>query len=392
MITVKDIDIKGKRVLVRVDFNVPMDDKGDISDDIRIRTALPTICYIRDQGGKVVLCSHMGRPKGEVNEKYSLGPIASHLGSLLEDEVRLAPDCIGNEVEDMVASMKEGEVILLENLRFHKGETDNDAEFARELARLADVYINDAFAVSHRAHASVVGVAELLEEKGAGMQLETEMEYYRKSMESPIRPLIALVGGAKVSSKLGALENMLDKVDRMIIGGAMANTFLKSMGVDMGGSKTEDDLLDNAKKFIDTAEEKGVKLYFPIDFIAADSFAADAVTKTVTYRDMPESWMALDIGPATTIFFKEALEDAGTIVWNGPMGAFEMDVFARGTMAMCRAVALSQALSITGGGDSNAAIKKSGEEKNISYMSTGGGAFLMLMEGKTLPGVDILRK
>lgn len=392
MITVKDIDIRGKKVLVRVDFNVPMDDNGDISDDIRIRTALPTIRYIREQGGKVILCSHMGRPKGEFNKKYSLAPIASHLGSLLEEEVRLAPDCIGDEVEDMVASMKEGEVILLENLRFHKEETDNDAEFSKKLARLADVYINDAFAVSHRAHASVVGVAEHLEEKGAGLQLETEMEYYRKSMESPVRPLIALLGGAKVSSKLGALENMLDNVDRMIIGGAMANTFLKSMGVDMGGSKTEDDLLDNAREFIDTAEEKGVKLYFPVDFIAADSFAADAVTKTVTYRDMPENWMALDIGPATTIFFEEALEDAGTIVWNGPMGAFEMDAFARGTMAMCRAVASSQALSITGGGDSNAAIKKSGEEKNISYMSTGGGAFLMLMEGKTLPGVDILSK
>ncbi len=392
MITVKDIDIRGKKVLVRVDFNVPMDENGDISDDIRIRSALPTIQYIRKQGGKVVLCSHMGRPKGEFNEKYSLAPVASYLGSLLEEEVALAPDCIGDKVEEMVGAMKEGEVILLENLRFHKQETDNEAEFSKKLARLADVYINDAFAVSHRAHASVVGVAEHLEKKGAGLQLEKEMEYYRKSMESPVRPLIALLGGAKVSSKLGALENMLDNVDRMIIGGAMANTFLKSMGVDMGGSKTEDDLLDTAREFIDTAEEKGVKLYFPIDFIAADSFAADAITKTVTYRDIPENWMALDIGPATTIFFEEALEDAGTIVWNGPMGAFEMDAFARGTMALCRAVASSQALSIIGGGDSNAAIKKSGEEKNISYMSTGGGAFLMLMEGKTLPGVDILSK
>ncbi|MBM9606229.1 phosphoglycerate kinase [Desulfopila inferna] len=392
MMSLKDIDLTGKKVLVRVDFNVPMDDDLGITDDIRIRTALPTIQHILEHQGRLILCSHMGRPKGKRVDKFSLAPIADHLSRLLDREVKLAPDCIGDEVEALVNSLGNGDVVLLENLRFHQGETENDPEFSKKLARLADIYINDAFAVSHRAHASVVGVAELIETRGAGFLLETEMEYFHKSMDDPIRPLVALVGGAKVSSKLGALENMLDKVNSMIIGGAMANTFLKSMGVKVGASKTEDDLIPAAKQFIEKAEEKGVKLYFPVDFIVADSFAADAVTKTVTFRDIPENWMALDIGPATTLLFQEALADAGTIVWNGPMGAFEMDAFARGTMAMCRAVASSQALSITGGGDSNAAIKKSGEAHNISYMSTGGGAFLMLMEGKTLPGVDILKR
>ena len=391
MKTITDLALSGKRVLVRVDFNVPMDENFSITDDIRIQTALPTINYIIDNNGKAVLCSHLGRPKGERNSKFSLAPAAAHLEKLLKKKVTLAPDCIGDETETLVNSMKEGEVVLLENLRFHKGETENDADFSSKLARLADIYINDAFAVSHRAHASVVGVAELVKIRGAGFLLQKEMEYFHKSMDEPVRPLVALVGGAKVSSKLGALENMLDKVDRMIIGGAMANTFLKCLNINMGGSKVEDDLLETAGQFIQKAEEKGVKLYFPMDFVVADSFSATAVTKNVTFRDIPENWMALDIGPATTIFFKEALADAGTIVWNGPMGAFEMDSFARGTMSLCRAVGESNALSITGGGDSNAAVKKSGESDNISYMSTGGGAFLMLMEGKTLPGVDILK-
>jgi phosphoglycerate kinase len=286
--------------------------------------------------------------------------------------------------------MQAGDVVMLENLRFHKQETENDADFSRQIARMADVYINDAFAVSHRAHASVVGIPAHVAEKAAGFLLQTEMDFFHKAMDAPVRPLVALVGGAKVSSKLGALENMLDKVDTMIIGGAMANTFLKSQGVAVGASKTEDDLLDTAREFVEKAEQKGVKLFFPVDFVVADRFAADAVTKNVTFRDIPEEWMALDIGPASTVFFQEAMADARTIVWNGPMGAFEMDAFARGTMAMCQSVASSHALSITGGGDSNAAVKKSGESANISYMSTGGGAFLTLMEGKTLPGVEVL--
>jgi phosphoglycerate kinase len=390
MKTLRDLDLHEKRVLVRVDFNVPMDEQQNITDDIRIRTALPTIRYVLEKKGKLILCSHMGRPKGKRVEAFSLAPVALYLQGLLGSTVRLAPDCIGEEVEAIIAAMGPGDVVLLENLRFHKEETDNDPGFAQKLARLADVYINDAFAASHRAHASVVGVTDYVREKAAGFLLQTEMEFFHKSMDEPVRPLVAIVGGAKVSSKLGALENMLDRVDRMIIGGAMANTFLKSMGVDVGASKVEEDLLETAKQFLEAAEKKGVKLYLPMDFVAADSFSPNAVVKNVTFRDIPKTWMALDIGPATVIYFQEALADARTIVWNGPMGAFEMDAFARGTMAICQTVASSHALSIVGGGDSNAAVKKSGEEKNISYMSTGGGAFLELMEGKTLPGVAAL--
>jgi len=391
MNAIRDLNLKGKRVLVRVDFNVPMDEKMNITDDIRIRRALPTIQHILEQEGKLILCSHMGRPKGQRNEAFSLAPVAVHLAKILERDVKLAPDCIGAESEALVAAMSPGDVVMLENLRFYNEETDNDAAFAAKIARMADVYINDAFAVSHRAHASVVGIPVNVAEKAAGNLLQTEMDFFHKAMDVPVRPLIALVGGAKVSSKLGALENMLDKVDAMIIGGAMANTFLKSQGVDMGASKTEDDLLDTAREFIGKAEAKGVKIYLPVDFVAAEKFAADAVHKNVTFRDVPANWMALDIGPASTIFFQEALTDARTIVWNGPMGAFEMDAFARGTMAICQTVASSHALSITGGGDSNAAVRKSGESANISYMSTGGGAFLTLMEGKTLPGVEALK-
>lgn len=390
MKVIRDLDLAGKRVLVRVDFNVPMDEQGGITDDIRIRMALPTIEHILEQQGRLILCSHMGRPKGQRVAAFSLGPVAAHLASLLGREVRLAPDCVGEGVEGMAAALQPGEVLLLENLRFHKQETDNDPEFSRQLARLADVYVNDAFAASHRAHASVAGVPALVQEKAAGLLLQTEMDFFHKAMSEPVRPLMAIVGGAKVSSKLGALQNMLDKVDRMIIGGAMANTFLKSQGVDVGASKTEDDLLETAQQLIESARVKGVKLYFPVDFVVADRFAADAVVKNVTAQDIPAGWMALDIGPASTICFQEALADVRTIVWNGPMGAFEMDAFARGTMAMCQAVASSHALSVTGGGDSNAAVKKSGESRNISYMSTGGGAFLQLMEGKSLPGVDAL--
>ena len=390
MKTLRELSLCDKRVLVRVDFNVPMDEHLQITDDIRIRTALPTIRYILENKGKLILCSHMGRPKGKRVEAFSLAPVGHYLQGLLGCPVRLAPDCVGEAVEAMVAGMRQGEVVLLENLRFHTEETDNDRAFAEKLARLADIYVNDAFAASHRAHASVVGVADCVQEKAAGFLLQTEMEYFHKSMDEPVRPLAALVGGAKVSSKLGALRNMLGRVDRLIIGGAMANTFLKSMGVDVGASMIEEDLLETAKQLLADAEQKGVKVFLPMDFVAADSFSPDAVVKNVTFRDIPKNWMALDIGPASVLYFQEALSDARTIVWNGPMGAFEMDAFAQGTMALCRAVASSHALSIIGGGDSNAAVKKSGEEKNISYMSTGGGAFLELMEGKTLPGVAAL--
>jgi len=390
MKSIRDFSLSGKRVLVRADFNVPMDEQNRITDDTRITMVLPTLRYILKENGKLILCSHLGRPKGKKVDSLSLAPVARHLQSLLGVKVTLAPDCVGAEVTALVEEMTEGEVLLLENLRFHPEETANDPVFSEQLAKLADVYINDAFAACHRAHASVVGVAERVTEKGAGFLLQTEMDYFQKSMADPIRPLAAVIGGAKVSSKLGALENMLGKVDSMIIGGAMANTFLKSMGFEVGASKVEDDLLETAKRFVEAAKAKGVTLYLPVDFVVADRFAADAVIKTVTFRDIPAGWMALDIGPASTILFQEALQDAKTIIWNGPMGAFEIDAFARGTMAMCRTLAAAHALSIVGGGDSNAAVKKSGEEKNISYMSTGGGAFLELMEGKVLPGVAVL--
>ncbi|MFH0781959.1 MAG: phosphoglycerate kinase [Pseudomonadota bacterium] len=390
MKSIRDISLSGKKVLLRADFNVPMDEQKRITDDTRVSMVLPTIRHILKEKGKLILCSHLGRPKGKKVDALSLAPVASLLQSLLGIKVTLAPDCVGPEVVALVEKMTDGEVLLLENLRFHLEETANDPAFSAQLAMLADVYINDAFAASHRAHASIVGVAERVAEKGTGFLLQTEMDYFQKSMAEPIRPLVAVIGGAKVSSKLGALENMLGKVDRMIIGGAMANTFLKSMGVAVGASKVEDDLLETAKRFIETADAKGVKLYLPVDFVVAERFSADAETKIVTFRDIPSGWMALDIGPASTILFQEALQDAKTIIWNGPMGAFEIDAFARGTMALCRTVAVAHALSIVGGGDTNAAVKKSGEEKNISYMSTGGGAFLELMEGKVLPGVAVL--
>ncbi len=389
MKTLDELDVQGRRVLLRADFNVPMDSTKNITDDIRIRMVLPTIRLLLEKGAKLIICSHCGRPKGERNLEFSLAPVAAQLEKLLGKKVVLAPDCIGEEVASFVAATDD--IVLLENLRFHKGETENDPDFSKALASLAEVYVNDAFAVSHRSHASVVGVADFMAEKAAGLLLQTEIEYFKKSMDTPVRPLAAVVGGAKVSSKLGALTNMLDKVDKMLIGGAMANTFLKSLGVDVGASKVEDDLLETARKFVDDAENRGVKLYFPVDFVVADRFAADAVAKNVSYRDIPANWMALDIGPATSTLFREALSDVCTIIWNGPMGAFEMDAFSRGTMAMCHDIAASNALSIVGGGDSNAAVKKSGEEQNISYMSTGGGAFLYLMEGKELPGVAALR-
>ena len=390
MRSIRELDIEGKRVLVRVDFNVPMDDSGNITDDIRIRMVLPTINYALEKNAKVVLCSHMGRPKGKRVDKFSLAPVAEALSKMLKKPVAMTPDCIGSETEAIVNNIQVGEVVLLENLRFHEGEQANDPEFAQQLATLADVYVNDAFAVSHRAHASVEGVTKHFATKGAGFLLQKEMDYFHRSMDKPIRPLVAIIGGAKVSSKLEALENMLDKVDRLLIGGAMANTFLKSQGYEVGTSKVEDDLLDAASQMLSKAKDKNVKVYLPVDVIAADDFAPDAVSKQVTIQDIPTNWMALDIGPASVLLFTEALADAKTIVWNGPMGAFEMDAFSRGTMALAQVVGSSHALSITGGGDSNAAVKKSGEAGNISYMSTGGGAFLKLMEGKTLPGVAAL--
>lgn len=390
MKSVKELYLENRKVLVRVDFNVPMDERGVITDDARMREALPTLEYIKKQKGKLIICSHRGRPKGEKNLEFSLAPVAAHLETMLGCPVKMSSDCIGAGVEEQAEKLGPGEVLMLENLRFHKGETDNDDAFSAALAGLAEVYVNDAFAVSHRAHASVAGVPERIESKGAGFLLQKELDYFHQAMADPVRPLAAIVGGAKVSSKLGALENMLSRVDKMLIGGAMANTFLKALGCSVGASLVENDLLDSARNLLHQAEEQGVKLFLPVDLVVAESFSNDAVAKQVTCLEIPDGWMALDIGPATSTYFQEALADVRTIVWNGPMGAFEMDSFARGTMALCHAVASSHALSITGGGDSNAAVKKAGVSESIGYMSTGGGAFLQLMEGRTLPGVEVL--
>jgi phosphoglycerate kinase len=387
---IRDLDIKGKRLLIRVDFNVPMDDQQNITEDTRIRGVLPTLNHALDENAKVVICSHMGRPKGERRPELSLAPVAKRLSRLLEKEVRLAPDCIGEETRAMVEAMQPGSVVLLENLRFHAEEQQNDDGFAGQLASLCDIYINDAFAVAHRAHASVVGVTRFVEQCAAGFLLQKEMDYFHRSVRDPQRPLVAVIGGAKVSSKLGALNNLMDRVDKMLIGGAMANTFLKSMGHDMGQSRVEDDLLDTARELVGKAKRLGVKFYLPVDCIVADKFDARAETKRVTVQEVPQGWMALDIGPATTLLFAEALEEARTIIWNGPMGVFEMDAFSRGTMAMVQHIARSHALTIVGGGDTDVAVHRAGESSNISYISTGGGAFLMLMEGKKLPGVEAL--
>ncbi|BDD88562.1 phosphoglycerate kinase [Desulfofustis limnaeus] len=389
MKTIRDLDVQGKKVLVRVDFNVPMDG-AVITDDIRIREAVPTLRYLQERGARLLICSHRGRPKGKRVDELSMAPVAAHLEAVLGCPVVMAPDCVGPEVERLAGSLADGEVVMLENLRFYEQETKNDPAFSAQLAALAEVYVNDAFAVSHRAHASVVGVPERVAEKAAGFLLQKEVEYFQRAMEDPVRPLAAVVGGAKVSSKLGVLEHILPRVDRLVIGGAMANTFLKSRGIGVGASLVEDDLLEAADRLLKKAAAAGVKVYLPVDFVVAEQFDADAVTKNVTYQDIPNEWLALDIGPATVAYFIEALADARTVVWNGPMGAFEMDPFARGTMALAQAIASGHALSITGGGDSNAAIKKAGVATEIGFMSTGGGAFLEMMEGKILPGIAAL--
>jgi phosphoglycerate kinase len=390
MKTIKDIDISGKTVFIRVDFNVPMDDRQVITEDTRITTALPTLEYALTQNAKIIMASHLGRPKGKVVKTMSLKPAAEHLSKLIGRPVAMAPDCIGPDVKAMVAAMKPGDLLMLENLRFHEAEQKNDPDFARQLAELCDVYINNAFAVSHRAHASVAAITDFAPRCAAGLLLFQEIDFYTKAMETPKRPLVAIVGGAKVSSKIGALENMLAHVDGLIIGGAMANTFLKSQGHDVGASLVEDDLLDTAKNVMDRAREKGIRIHIPMDVIAADAFDANAPHRVAGIDAIPAGTMALDIGPATVADFSKALESAGTIVWNGPMGVFEMAAFSRGTFAIAEKVAQSSALTIVGGGDTDAAVHAAGVADKMSYISTGGGAFLELMEGKTLPGVACL--
>jgi len=388
--TIKEVDIKGKRVFFRVDFNVPLDDYQNITDDSRIRAVLPTLKYALDHQAKLIIGSHLGRPKGKVVPKMSLEPVAKRLGRLLEKEVKMAPDCIGAEVDKMVSQMKEDDVLLLENLRFHPEEEKNEDAFAKALAGLCDVYVNDAFAVSHRVNASVAAITKYAPVSAAGLLMQQELDYFKKAMADPQRPFVAVIGGAKVSGKLGALENMLRHVDKFVIGGAMANTFLKSMGYAVGKSLVEDDLLDTAREIMKKAAEKGIKFYLPVDAVVASNSDTKTEIKKVTVQEIPQDWMVMDIGPATSLLYSEVLYDAKTIIWNGPMGVFEKDAFSRGSLAMVESVANSYALTIVGGGDTDVVVNKAGESERISYISTGGGAFLALLEGKTLPGVAAL--
>ena len=392
MKTIRDIDISGKTVLIRVDFNVPLNDQRQITDDGRIRAVLPTVTYAINQGAKVVLASHLGRPKGQVVAKFSLSPVADRLGELLDKPVTMAPDCVGQQVAELIRQMQAGDVVLLENLRFHAAEQENDPDFASQLASLCDVYVNDAFAVSHRTNASVVAVVKFAHETAAGMLLSRELDYFEKAMADPQRPLVSIVGGAKVSSKLKALENMLRKVNICIIGGAMANTFLKSKGLDVGASLVEDDLIDAAAEMMRSAADSGIQFFIPIDVVVAERMDQDANARVVPVDEIPAGWMALDIGPATVSRYAAAIDGAKTIVWNGPMGVFEMEPFSHGTMDMVRHVASSPAMTIVGGGDTDAALHRTGLADKISYISTGGGAFLKLLEGKTLPAVAALNE
>ncbi|OQC53313.1 MAG: Phosphoglycerate kinase [Deltaproteobacteria bacterium ADurb.Bin022] len=387
---IDQIDFSGKNVLVRVDFNVPMDKTGKVTDDTRVKASLATLNYIREKGAKVIVTSHLGRPKGKRVEEYSLKPVAPVLAGLLKMEVLFIEDCIGEKALRAVAGMKAGEVILLENLRFHPGEDKNDEAFAQELAKLCDVYINDAFAVSHRAAASNTAITKFVPLCAAGFLLKNEIEYFNKAMKNPARPLAALIGGAKVSDKIKVLENVLDNVDRLIIGGGMAFTFLKAQGLNIGKSLCETEMLDVAIKIMDKAKTKNVQLLLPVDAVIAQTPTADAETKVVDVKSIPEDWMGLDIGPASIAAFSDAVKTAKTIVWNGPLGMFELAPFSTGTFQMVDAVVDSGALTIVGGGDTDTAIHKTGKSDKISYISTGGGAFLELLEGKTLPAVAAL--
>ena len=390
--TLRDIppaELEGKKVFVRVDFNVPIEN-GVIQNDKRIRAALPTINYLIDHKAKVILCSHLDRPK-EWDPKLTLKPVADRLSRLLEKEVKFISDCVGEEVEWEVNNLECGEVALLENVRFYKEETKNDPEFARKLARLADIYVNDAFGTAHRKHASTYGIAQYVEVAVAGFLLEKEIKHLQKALDNPERPLVLIIGGSKVSGKLEVIENLLKIVDKMLIGGGMAYTFLKAAGYNVGKSLVEEELLDTAREIMEKANKNGVKFYLPVDSNNADEFSPTAHAKLTTYKEIPDDMMGLDIGPATVELFKEALSDAKTILWNGPMGVFEFEKFSYGTMEVGKIVAShNEALRIVGGGDSVAAIEMLGLEHQIDHVSTGGGAFLEFLAGNQLPGVMAL--
>nr|WP_275973939.1 phosphoglycerate kinase [Argonema galeatum] len=385
-------DLAGKRVLVRADFNVPLDDAGNITDDTRIRAALPTINDLTGKGAKVILCSHFGRPKG-VDEKYRLTPVAKRLSELLGQEVVKTDDCIGDEAAAKVGAMQNGQVLLLENVRFHPEEEKNDPEFAKKLAANADLYVNDAFGTAHRAHASTEGVTKYLSPSVAGYLIEKELQYLQNAIENPKRPLAAIIGGSKVSSKIGVIETLLDKCDKLIIGGGMIFTFYKARGLNVGKSLVEEDKLELAKTLEAKAKERGVQLLLPTDVVVADKFAADAESQIVSVENIPDGWMGLDIGPDSVKTFQSALADCKSVLWNGPMGVFEFDKFAAGTEAIARTLAdltKNGTDTIIGGGDSVAAVEKVGVAEQMSHISTGGGASLELLEGKVLPGIAAL--
>ncbi|MGE5577857.1 MAG: phosphoglycerate kinase [Syntrophothermus sp.] len=388
-LTLKDLDLKGKRVFIRVDFNVPVDEQNRITDDTRIRAALPTIRHVMEQGGKAILASHFGRPKGKPEDAFRLDHVARRLGELLGKKVAKVNDCIGDEPKSAIARMAPGDVILLENVRFHAGEEKNDPEFARALAELADVYINDAFGAAHRAHASTAGIARYLP-AAAGFLMQKEIETMGKALQNPERPFVAVLGGKKVADKIGVIENLLGKVNVLIIGGAMAYTFLKARGYEIGNSILDEENVDFARRMIDEAPKKGVKLLLPIDVVVADEFKEDARQQIVAVDKIPAGWQGMDIGPKTWEAFADEIRRARTVVWNGPMGVFEMPPFAVGTKAVAEAMAECQGTTIIGGGDSAAAVELLGYADKMTHISTGGGASLEFLEGKELPGVAAL--
>ncbi len=391
--SIKDLDISaGDKVFVRCDFNVPIDEFGNITDDRRIREALPTIKYLLDIEAKIILASHMGRPKGEVNPKYSLKPVAKRLSHLLHQEVILADDVVGDDAINKFKALQQGEILLLENLRFDKRETKNDEEFAKELASFGKFYVNDAFGVSHRAHASVHAITKYFDNthKAGGFLLLKEINFFHKLLQNPARPFVAVVGGSKVSGKLQALINLLPKVDKMIIGGGMAFTFLKAQGFEIGSSLVEDDLINEANHIINEAKKRGVKLYLPVDVVVADKFEENAMVRYVTTQEIPKEWMGLDIGPASVQLFGEALYGAQTILWNGPMGVYEMDKFSKGSFKISHEIAHGDATKVVGGGDTADLVQRAGDDEEMTFISTGGGASLELLEGKKLPGIEAL--
>ncbi|MGE4343313.1 MAG: phosphoglycerate kinase [Geoalkalibacter sp.] len=388
--TIEDIDVRGRKVFCRVDFNVPLSEQGEIEDDTRIRAALPTIRYIIENGGRLILASHLGRPKGKANSKYSLSPVAPHLSRLLDRPVTMAEDCIGDKVKNQINSMADGDILLLENVRFYPGEEKNDPEFCRQLAAGMDLYANDAFGTAHRAHASTEGVAHLLKPAVAGFLMGKELKYLAGALADPKRPFVAILGGAKVSDKIPVIENLIEKVDTLMIGGGMAYTFLKAQGIDVGKSLVEEERLELSGQLMKLAREKGVKFLLPTDHVIAAEFKADAEHKICDNQNFEPGWMALDIGPQTIEAYSRELANAGTVVWNGPMGVFEFDSFARGTFAIAQALADSDATTIIGGGDSVSAVNKSGLDEKMTHISTGGGASLELLEGKELPGIAAL--